>query len=52
MTKKMGEFEKRPAIKEATPVPLKREKPTGWIVATIVFALIAICAVVYIFVEK
>ena len=52
MAKDMGEFEERPQVKEATPVPLKRERPIGWIVATVVFALIAIGAIGYIVVDK
>ena len=52
MAKNMGEFEERPAVKEATPVPLQRRKPTGWIVATVVFALIAIGAIGYIIFDK
>ena len=30
MTKKVGEFEERPVVKEAVPVPLERRKPAGW----------------------
>ena len=52
MAKNMGEFEERPAVKEATPVPLQRRKPTGWIVATVAFAIVAIGAVSFIAIDK
>ncbi len=52
MSKRMGEFEERPTIKEAVPIPLQKQRPTGWIVATIVFALAAICATGFIIVDK
>lgn len=52
MTKRVGEFEERPVVKEAVPVPLQKQKPTGWIIATVVFALVAVGAIGYIVAEK
>lgn len=52
MAKRMGEFEKRPPVKEATPIPLQRRKPIGWMVATAVFAVIAMTAISYIIVNE
>ena len=52
MTKKMGEFEERPVVKEAVPVPLERRKPTGWIAATVIFALVAIGALSFVVIDK
>ena len=52
MTKKMGEFEECPVVKEAVPVPLERRRPTGWIAATVVFALVAIGALSFIVIDK
>lgn len=45
MAKNMGEFEERPEVKEATPIPFKRRRPIGWMVATAVFAVISVGAV-------
>ena len=52
MTKRMGEFEKRPPVKEAVPVPLERRKPIGWMVATAILGIIAVGAISYIIVDK
>ena len=52
MAKEMGEFEERPRVKEATPIPLKRRRPTGWIVATILFAIIATAGISFIVIDK
>ena len=52
MAKEMGEFEERPKVREATPIPLKRRRPTGWIVTTILFAIIAIAGISFIVIDK
>ena len=52
MAKRMGEFEKRPPVKEATPIPLQRRKPIGWMIATAVFAIFAMTAISYIIVNE
>ena len=52
MAKEMGEFEKRPMVQEAVPIPLRRRRPTGWIVATIVFAVVAVVSVSIIVVNR
>ncbi|MBO4855218.1 hypothetical protein J5500_02305 [Candidatus Saccharibacteria bacterium] len=52
MAKEMGEFEERPKMQEATPIPLRRRRPTGWIVATFLFAVIAVAAISFIIIDK
>lgn len=52
MKKQMGEFEERPKVKEAVPIPLRRRRPTGWITATIVFALISASLASFIVIDK
>ena len=52
MAKEMGEFEERPKMQEATPIPLRRRRPTGWIIATIAFAVIAIAAISFVIIDK
>ena len=52
MKKNMGEFEKRPKIKEATPLPIRRRRPFGWMLATCIFALLSLALTTYIIVDK
>ena len=52
MAKNMGEFEERPRVSEAIPIPLRQRKPTGWIVATVIFVLIAIGMIGYVVVDR
>jgi len=52
MAERRGEFQETPVVREALEVPLRRRRPTGWIVATIVFAVIAAGAIGFMLVGK
>lgn len=52
MKKSVGEFEKRPRVKEATPLPIRRRRPIGWMLATCIFALLSLALMIYIIVDK